>query len=249
MINRKIFSLLVSRTGRSASRVYQMIHDRRRQHMYTISKETAAYLIAAEVGIDISRILPSEELAEVRDVTSATIAPIPIAGPRMSGQERHKARVPKGSGIACPYIPDALVPEATEMAKVYSLVYVFENSVRNLIRSTMDAKYGKDWWDSKAPRRVRDVVESRKKEEEKRKWHGKRGAHPILYTDIEDLKAIINTNWSDFKHLFPNLSWVSTVVDVIETSRNVIAHNNPLSKADIQRLKVYFDDWVRQISG
>jgi hypothetical protein len=113
----------------------------------------------------------------------------------------------------------------------------------------MTARHSDKWWDQKVGSTIKKNVQTRIEKEDKNRWHGKRGAHPIFYTDIEDLKSIIITNWSDFKDIFPNQQWVTVRIDEIGMSRNVVAHNNPLGKRDIQRLKLYLDDWTRQISG
>jgi len=78
-------------------------------------------------------------------------------------------------------------------------------------------------------------------------WHGKRGSAPIFYTLIDDLKSIIKNNWGDFASLFPNQTWIDTRIGEIERSRNIIAHNNPLAKRDIDRIKLYFEDWEAQV--
>jgi hypothetical protein len=36
---------------------------------------------------------------------------------------------------------------------------------------------------------------------------------------------------------------------MIEETRNIIAHNNPISKDDELKLKVHFKDWAKRISG
>ena len=79
-------------------------------------------------------------------------------------------------------------------------------------------------------------------------WHGKRGSAPIFYTDIKHLFSIIKNNWPDFEDLFPNQNWIETRISEIEISRNIVAHNNPLAKRDIQRLSLYFEDWENQIN-
>jgi hypothetical protein len=47
--------------------------------------------------------------------------------------------------------------------------------------------------------------------------------------------------------MFPDLTWVKSRIDSIGLSRNIVAHNNPLPNREIQRLKIYFGDWIRQL--
>lgn len=185
-----------------------------------------------------------------------TAAPVPVLaavqdkrkGTKL-GSKQLVIELGKGLKVTDPLLPNQLVNEAIQMANVYPVVYVLENSVRNLISHVMTARHSDKWWDQKVGWTIKKNVQTRIEKEDKNRWHGKRGAHPIFYTDIEDLKSIIITNWSDFKDIFPNQQWVTVRIDEIGMSRNVVAHNNPLGKRDIQRLKLYLDDWTRQISG
>jgi hypothetical protein len=137
--------------------------------------------------------------------------------------------------------------DAEKMSEVYKNLYLFENSVRYVILSVMGLRYGSNWWETKVSKEIKDKVGKRMAAEKKNRWHSKRGVHRIFYTDIEDLCAIITTNWQDFKDMFPDLTWVKSRIDSIGLSRNIVAHNNPLPNREIQRLKIYFGDWIRQL--
>jgi len=60
----------------------------------------------------------------------------------------------------------------------------------------MELDYGKDWWKDKIindkPTIEREVT-IRRLAEKSFPWHSTRNAHSIFYTDISDLKNIINT--------------------------------------------------------
>jgi len=156
--------------------------------------------------------------------------------------------VGKGLRVTDPLLPRKLVEEASRMAGIYPVVYIFENSVRNLVSNVMTRKYGDKWWDVKITGKMKETVRGRIEKDERNRWHGRRGAHPIFYTDIGDLKSIITANWADFQAIFPNQQWVSGKIEEIEMSRNVIAHNNPLEDRDVTRLEIYLQDWIMQIS-
>ena len=55
--------------------------------------------------------------------------------------------------------------------RVYPLLYVFENSVRDLIELVLKAKYGNDWWTAAVPLKVREAAEQLKTDE-KDTYHG-----------------------------------------------------------------------------
>jgi hypothetical protein len=247
MINRGIMKALLKETGKTPQRIYQMIKDKKKEYNYTIPKEMAAYLVAAEIGIDISKILPEEELAKLRDLKETKMVVREKRGVIEKPPAEITIDVVREFQVVDPFLPKKLINDAVQMAKIYPILYLFENSVRNLIQIVLQQKYGSNWWDSKVPNGVKQDVEKRLLKEEANRWHGKRGAHKIFYTNIGDLNSIISTNWDDFKDIFPNQAWIKSRIDEIELSRNIIAHNNPLSDRDIKRLKLYFGDWVKQI--
>ena len=130
------------------------------------------------------------------------------------------------------------------------LFYVFENLLRYVIMSVLEKKYGKDWWTTVTiSRDIRDEFERRKKAEGRDRWVGKRGSHEIFYTDLGDLGLIINSNYGDFKDIFPNLTWIKSRVDDLEKSRNVLAHNNLLPNNEMKRIKIYLKDLQNQLTG
>lgn len=246
MINREIMKALREKTGRKTpQRIYQMIRQKKKEYNYTITTEMAAYLLAADYGIDVSKILPEEELAKLRTLRETKI--VVKEGKEKKLPQEITIDVVKEFRVRDPFLPKRMIEEAKDMAKVYPIVYLFENSVRNLIKIVLEKKYGQNWWDNKVPLAVRQEVEKRLVKEKENRWHGKRGAHKIFYTNIGDLNSIITTNWKDFEELFPSQAWIKSRIDEIELSRNVIAHNNPLSERDIKRLKIYFEDWINQI--
>ncbi|EHM17613.1 hypothetical protein MBOL_41990 [Mycobacteroides abscessus subsp. bolletii BD] len=75
----------------------------------------------------------------------------------------------------------------------------------------------------------------------------KRGAGEIYYTDFGDLASLIRNNWDDFDDLFPHPEWVISRFSELELSRNIVAHNNSLEKNEMDRIKLYLRDWIRQV--
>lgn len=248
-INKEIMKLLREKTGVSKRRIYQMKDAKKEEYKFTITNEEAVYLVAAENGIDISKILSEKDLEKLRGLREAVI-PIREMHKASSKKTAESIMIEIGQNfhVVDPFLSKKTINEAAQMARVYPTLYLFENSVRSVIQHVLERKHGVGWWDSKVPRKVREDVEKRLVQEASNKWHGRRGAHKIFYTDIGDLSSIINTNWSDFLDVFPNLTWVKSRIDEIELSRNIVAHNNPLEDRDIKRVKLYFDDWIEQIA-
>jgi hypothetical protein len=74
-----------------------------------------------------------------------------------------------------------------------------------------------------------------------------RGANEIYYTDFGDLLLLIQGNWPDFEDLFPDQHWIANRLNDLEASRNIIAHSNQLDEREIDRVKMYLHDWIRQV--
>jgi hypothetical protein len=99
---------------------------------------------------------------------------------------------------------------------------------------------------------VRKTVEINKKAEGRNRYHSRRNAPPIYYTNIDNLGSIAMSEKGCpvFKPpLFPSDKWLPSLLEKVEASRNVVAHMNPLQKRDIDRIKFNFGDWLEQIKG
>jgi hypothetical protein len=94
---------------------------------------------------------------------------------------------------------------------------------------------------------VQERVKTRQEKEGKNRWHARRGAAEIYYTDFGDLSSLIQNNWTDFEDLFPDINWVVTRLTELEASRNIVAHNNLLDRREVERIKIYLADWVMQV--
>jgi len=252
MINKEILRLLRERTQLSVPGIYAAIERKKKQIGYAYLKETAAYILASEYDIDISKYLESEELTEVREA----IRSIKMVQADRAPREVEKTvivKLDKGFEIRCPNVPESVLNDARKMSAVYPYFYVFENSIRYFIRDTLESRYGRDWWFLKVNPKIREKAENRQIKEGRNRWHGKRGEHPIFYVDIDDLNKIITSNFDDFKAKLPDvdrpIEWLANRIEEIELSRNIIAHHNPLSDDDINRVKMYFKDWTKQITN
>jgi hypothetical protein len=148
-----------------------------------------------------------------------------------------------------PFFSQAEVALSRDMSEIYVYLFCIENSARNLIRSILEAAHGVDWWSQVRTRDMEKKVQDRTKEEQRNKWHQPRGRHPLNYLDFGDLKDLICNNWPYFKSIFPDQHWVVARLTELEKSRNVIAHNNVLGDIEIGRIRLYFGDWCRQVSG
>lgn len=146
-------------------------------------------------------------------------------------------------------LDETFVAPARQMAVVYMAIAAFENSVRKLITTILLDRVGAGWWDACVSAGIRRTAESRHKDEEKVKWHSQRGNEPINYTDLGDLSNIIRNAWPHFEAHIPSIEWASSILDVVERSRNVIMHSGALGREDIERIGINIRDWVKQVGA
>jgi hypothetical protein len=87
-----------------------------------------------------------------------------------------------------------------------------------------------------------------RKDNETDNWHhGARGAHEIFYVDYSDLLLIIRSFDSEFAPYFKKTvehNLPGKLAELVPT-RNVVAHNNPITKPDLDRLKIHSIDWIK----
>ena len=138
--------------------------------------------------------------------------------------------------------------DARRMSRLYAILFCFENSVRDLIRTRLSEKNEK-WWDDAArvPSPVRTNAESRKKSAETNSWLEGSTDDILSFVDFGGLSRIIVQNWADFEDLIPSQHWLKQRFDELEAARNFVAHNRMLTAAEFARLEMYVGDWNRQV--
>jgi len=236
--------------GPSERKIYRLIDKVKRDSGNLLSKEEAANLLASSSGIDVHKILDVNQLETLRELKKThKIEIITVEVKEKPSKKENVFKIRNDLIIKDPLLPIQIYRDAKEMAGVYTLLYIFENSVRNLIIKVLSNKYGANWWDAVAPTSAKECAEKVMKREKRKAHHGKRGAHPIYYTEISHLKSFITTQWPLFNPLFDSQEWIKVKIDEIEHSRNIIAHNNPLKKRDITRIEVNVLDWIEQIKS
>lgn len=247
--NRDLKQALLERLKVTPQRLSQRVRKMKEDHGPMTSPD-ATYVIAHQAGLDLTKYIDTQTVDRVRDL-------IPEKHSLPSRITHNARRTPTQVSItvtgSLPKV-DALltvsiVKDAQEMARLYPIYYVLENSIREVIRRILSKAHGKDWWATQAPPNVQKRVTNRKAKEKRSPWHGRRGSHEIFYSDFGDLRAIIEKNWSDFTSFFPTRPWITNRLDELEHPRNILAHHNPLSKNDRKRLELYFEDWVSLLAS
>lgn len=254
MIDRKLRADLLQQLGVSKQRLSQRVQKRKAE--LPMSSELATYTIAYEAGIDISRYLDSATTTDVRALMTQLRSLGPVAEAAPARQPRARGAGPKPAlvtiaGVKVERLPGMSATRAREaklMAeKVYPILYVFENSARDVIGAVLRREFGDDWWEKVVPRKVQATADKHKADEAKDPWHGKRGADPIDYVLLSELPSIVSAEqaWPHFKPLFGRVSWFDELVVDFNVSRRVASHMNPLEDDDVKNVEAAFRKWVK----
>ena len=141
----------------------------------------------------------------------------------------------------------ALRNEALRMARLYALLYCFENSVRSLIRDRLQERHGLSWWTEKIPKKVRVFAEARQNEAQKASWLVGEKRDVLGFIEFGHLADIVSSNWDDFSDLIPSQQWLKQRLEELEKSRHFIAHNRLLLPDEFRRIEMYVADWNRTV--
>jgi transcriptional regulator with XRE-family HTH domain len=249
---------LLEKLGVTPQALSQRVKKRKKE--LPMSTPHAAYTIAHDEGMDISKYLSPEETAEVRGLISAlqhnglpaaAKAPKTAARKSRSGPAQVKVTIAGVDIGKIPALSHAHAADVKRMSeRVYPLLYIFENSVRDLIERVLKDAHGSDWWTKAVPRTVQNTATKHKAAEAKEPWHGARSKRDIDYVFLNDLWSIIKDKWQHFKRFFPNQSWVEALITGdMNVSRRVFAHMNPLAENDVRNIEAAFRKWTNQVKG
>ena len=136
--------------------------------------------------------------------------------------------------------------KALEMARLYAVIFCFENEIRDFIREALQEKEGVQWQE-KLPSKIKDHAESRRDAAVGDSWLEGEKLDLLGFVDFGHLAQIIIDKWDHFKDVVPTQHWLKQRMDELEKSRNFIAHNRMLLPSEFQRIYMYISDWNRVI--
>ena len=251
MTNSKLRKVLLQELGITRQAIFQRVQKIKKQCPMTTDQAT--YIIAHWEGISLDKYLDQTSLAEIRSLIQIISQPVPLTSPvkktalktKDNRQKEPKViEIAKKFRITDPILPQQKITAAKEMTEVYPLLYVLENSIREVIEQVMTTKHGANWWDSQASNKLKHTVAVPMADEEKHSWHQRRGARPIDYLDLNHLPALMRQIEQDVvPDIIPSIEWFTQFVNEVYKSRCVVCHMNPLDKNNIQALKVRFNQW------
>lgn len=135
---------------------------------------------------------------------------------------------------------------ALEMSRLYSILFCFENEVRDYIRETLTENMGIDWW-NQLPQKIRNHAEARQSTALKDSWLEGEKMDLLGFVDFGMLGSIIVEKWEFFGNVIPSQHWLRQRMDELEKTRNFIAHNRMLLPSEFNRIYMYIADWTRII--
>ncbi|OLF75203.1 hypothetical protein AWH60_08260 [Pseudoalteromonas haloplanktis] len=142
--------------------------------------------------------------------------------------------------------PVNLRNSALEMARLYAVLYAFENHVRQFIRETLAENEGANWFE-KLPAKMVGHAEGRQQTAMKDSWLEGEKTDLLGFLDFGHLAQLIVAKWEHFQAVVPSQHWLKQRMDELEKSRNFIAHNRILLPSEFQRMYMYIADWNRVI--
>jgi hypothetical protein len=135
---------------------------------------------------------------------------------------------------------------ALEMARLYAVLFCFENDIRDFIREALEEKEGPNWQETLPPK-IKEQAEARRDTAVKDSWLEGEKADLLGFVDFGHLAQIVINKWDYFKDIVPTQHWLKQRMDELEKARNFIAHNRMLLPSEFQRLYMYISDWNRVI--
>ena len=135
---------------------------------------------------------------------------------------------------------------ALEMARLFAVLFCFENEIRDFIREALAENEGPAWID-KLPPKIKEHGESRRETAMKDSWLEGEKSDLLGFVDFGHLAQIIIAKWEIFKDVIPTQHWLKQRMDELEKCRNFIAHNRMLLPSEFQRIYMYISDWNRVI--
>ena len=220
-----------------------------------MSRESAYYLVAYRVGLNLDKYLESEQIEEIGRIYDKIFGKESLNrgkfphSPKKKEEKTVIIKVDSGLISKVPLLSSHKVNEAKNMSGVFPTLYLLENSIRLFLILAFKKFYGDNWWDVAVPKELKNRVEDKRKNEEKNLWHQKRGVRNIDYLDFKELILLANKVDERLVRMgiLPKRNWLKNIIEEVYESRCVLCHMNPLKDESIKLIEVHFTKWANQI--
>jgi len=248
ILNKKLVHKIAQKTGKPDLSIVKSISALASRR--TISPEVALVITAKKWHIGSAIVFKKLKPDQSMQLTTELNKNLRRKGVSSDSNFRKKIKKLKlniRAEFADPYLQDSLYLNIP--SEGYSIMFALENSIRVFITRILSDNFEEKWWDevqkkNKLKEMIKKVVD-RKTKDSKNWYCSKRGVHEIYYTDYSELLHIIRTFDSIFSKFFKKgatKNLIGKLGELIPT-RNVIAHSNPITTKDLDRLRVHARDW------
>lgn len=254
MTDKKLKKALLAKLKITPQALSQRVQKLKKE--FPMMQEDATYVIAHEEGIDLNKYLDQQTIQNIQRLISQR----PKNNIVTNKNKQHKNSI-KNITINIsgefrgtdPLLDEKILNEAKQMATIYPLLYVLENSIRQFVCLAMKKYYGDDWWKTKVPKDLQTKVETERMSSENiNKWHQKKGKREIDYLDFLELLKLISKFIDKVTPQIipgPNIEWIRQLINEVYASRCVLCHMNPLHKDSVDSVKLRFKQWQKQMQA
>ncbi len=242
-ISKSLLNLLKTKLSLTEDGVNKKLKSLRKDRGYDVTREDAALLLASLNDIDITKFAEADKLKEIRELKNKE-----YKVDKTKTKKVEVSRILKLKDVHItskePHTPKSLISDAREMSEYYTLLYVLENTLRNLIRYVF--RNEPNWWKSKVNQRIQTDV---KNIIDKEKYYENSRADELEYTHLDYLKQIISSNWAVFSSELNegDKTNFQREVEKFTPSRHAIAHTTKLQGLDATRCRYKFDEIMKMI--
>lgn len=150
----------------------------------------------------------------------------------------------------CLNIGGELIEKGKKMANAYISLYVLENYIRQYIDMKLTKSVGPGYMSTVIiSQKIKKGLDSRKSQEQEKKWLPLRGENDLYYLDFIDLADFIVNNWDYFKDDIKDQNWIKVKMEELYGVRCLIAHNSYISDDNIQLLEVTTKQIISQLNS
>jgi hypothetical protein len=244
-VNQELLTLLQEKLGVGKTQVYW--HIARRRQETKLTRDHSAIALALEAGLDVSKYATEHDLETILQY-SPGLAPqiVKILPEKRAVSEAIRGLSPVEDGNN-PFIDSKTINAAYRNAELYARFYVFENTLRRVIHTIMERRYGSEWWYEFAPRDIMNATFERRSGEGVPRWRGQWGAEPIFYTEVRDLVSIIENHGDVFANYIGVELNLNQHLELIERVRTSLAFTNPVAQKDREEFVVFLDRWQERL--
>ena len=242
-ISKDLLNSLKSKLSLTEDGINKKLKSLRKGRGFDLTREDAALLLGSLNDIDITKFASETKLKEIRELKNKE-----YKFDKTKVKNVEKDRIIKLKDIRVnskePFTPKKIISNAKEMSEYYILLYVLENTLRNLIRYVF--RNEKNFWKTKVNIKIQQDVKAIM---EKEKYFEEGRQDELEYTHLDYLKQIITNNWDDFSKEINEKDKTKFINEVEKflPCRNAIAHTTFVKGLDASRCKYKFEEIMKMV--